>query len=71
VPLFALFRILREPLAIKRDGAEHVRDGVTEDRILRTNDIEVNDWSVAPGKLTRADFAFCRVEYLAIMMLPL
>jgi hypothetical protein len=51
VPLFAFLRILREHLAINRASAEHVPNGVTEDRISHTNDIEVNVGSIDLGKL--------------------
>ena len=56
VPLFAFLRILREHLAINRASAEHIPDGVIEDRIGHTNDIEVNLWSIELGKLARVDF---------------
>jgi hypothetical protein len=53
--LFALIGILREHLAIDRGNAEHVPNGVTEDRIGHTNDIEVNVWSIELGELARVD----------------
>jgi hypothetical protein len=40
VPLYALLRILREHLAINRASAEHVPNGVTDDRIGHANDSE-------------------------------
>jgi hypothetical protein len=56
VPLLALLRVLREHLAINPASTKHVPNGVTEDRIGHTNDIEVNVWSVALGKLARVEF---------------
>jgi hypothetical protein len=47
---------LREHLASNRASAEHVPNGVTEDRIGHTNDIEVNVWSIKLGELARVDF---------------
>jgi hypothetical protein len=49
-------RVLREYLAINRASAEHVPNGITEDRIGHTNDIEVTVWSIELGKLARVDF---------------
>jgi hypothetical protein len=63
VPLFALFRVLREHLAINRASAEHVPNGVTEDRILDTNDVEMNVWSIELGKLARVDFRIPSRDY--------
>jgi hypothetical protein len=62
MPLFALFRILREKLTINHAGTKHVPNGVTEDRIGLTNDIEVNVWPIKLGKLARVDFCIPSCE---------
>jgi hypothetical protein len=49
-------RVLREHLAINRASTEDVPNGVAEDRIGHTNDIEVNVWSIELGELARIDF---------------
>jgi hypothetical protein len=49
-------RILHEHLAINRASAEHLPNGVTEDRIGHANDSQKNVWSIELGKLARVDF---------------